>query len=82
MDVSVNQAGKQRAIAQVYYLSAGGMLHRGSNLEDPFIPNQNFCRLEHAPGLHVEETGGVQHNRMRWNRLRLSRRIGGVNQYQ
>jgi hypothetical protein len=80
MDVGVNQAGKQRAIAQVYHLNAGGMLHRSSNLDDAFILHQNFCRLEHAPRPHVEETGCVQNDWMGRRGLRLGRGTGGENQ--
>jgi hypothetical protein len=80
MDVGVNQAWKEGAIAQVYYLSAARMLHRSSELDDAFILDQDFCRLEHAPGPHVEETGCVQNDWMGRSGLRLGRGIGGENQ--
>ena len=82
MDVSVNQAGKQRAIAQIDYLGAGGMFHRRSELDDAFILNQDFCGLEYAAGSHVEETSRVQNDWMGRDRFRLAGGIGGENHYQ
>ena len=62
MDVSVDQAGEQGAVAEVDNIGSGGMLDRGSDLEDAVALNQNFGGRDDLAGLHAEQTGGVEND--------------------
>ena len=62
MDVRIDEAGHQGAIAEVDHFRTGWPLHRRSGFDDPVTLNENLARLHDLAGFNVEETGGVKHH--------------------
>ena len=73
MDVSVDQSGQQRPVAQVDDLRSRGMGHRSAGFGDASAHHQDLARCEHSSGLHVQQACGMQHDRPD-RRLRLGSR--------
>jgi hypothetical protein len=71
VDVRINQAGKQCAIAQVDHVRAGRMLDRSPHFNDTFAVHENLARRDDVSGLHVQQTGGVQDDGLGRGWLRL-----------
>ncbi len=70
VNVRINQAGKQSAVAQINDLRSCRMFDRRAYLDDAFPLHQNFTRLYHPAVLDIKQAGSMQHDGMRRRRLR------------
>jgi hypothetical protein len=74
MDVGIDQAGHQRAIAEVNNLRIGGMLDRCAGFHDALALNENIRGRDEAGVFDIEHVGGVENDRTRFCSLRLRRK--------
>ncbi len=65
MNVSVDEAGKQRSVAEVDDFGVGRARNFGADFLDEVAVDENFARRGDAAGFNVEEAGGVEHDGMR-----------------
>ena len=72
MNVRINQAGHQRAVAQVDDFSSRETPHRGPDLDDTITLHEHFAGLHNAPVLYVQQPRRMQHDCMRRLRLGLT----------
>jgi len=60
VNVSVDQAGEQRGVAQVDDFGALGMVYRRPRGANAIPFDQNFTGLEQGSGIHLEQARGVE----------------------
>ena len=60
--MSVDQAGKQRGVAQIDNLRACGMVHRRADCGDAIALNQNFAGCGDVAGFDVQYARGMEHD--------------------
>jgi hypothetical protein len=76
MDVRVDEAGKQGAVAEVDDFRALRMKDRRADGADAVALDQNFARLKQGSGFHLEQARGVQDDGSRGG---VGRRLRGQN---
>jgi len=62
MDVDVDQAGKQRGVAEVNDLGTLRMLDDGADFDDAIALHENFSGRDNFAGIDFEKTRGVEHD--------------------
>jgi hypothetical protein len=77
VDVSINQAGKKRSIAQIDHFGIRRMLNRGSDFYDALTLKEYFTGLDDLSSLHIEETRCMEDDRMRCRCGGLSNQVHG-----
>jgi len=63
MHVGIDQAGQQRAAAQVDRLGARRVFHRRAYFDDALPFHQDFAGSQKLTAFHVHQTGRVQYHR-------------------
>jgi hypothetical protein len=58
MDVGVNQAGEQSAVAQIDHSGARWMRYRGAGFRDAVSPDEKHAWRDHAARRNIEQAGG------------------------
>jgi hypothetical protein len=64
MNMSVDEPRHESAIAQIDNLGSNGTFNPWSDLYDAISLDENFAWFDQLPRLHVEQPGGMQHDRM------------------
>jgi hypothetical protein len=60
MDVGIDQAGKQGAVAEVDDSGALGMIDRGADGANAIAFDKNFAGPEQGSGINLEQARGVE----------------------
>ena len=64
MDVSVDQAGQERGVAQIDDFGSLLMLYRGADFDDAFVLNKHFAGRDDFAAFDVEEARGMEDDGM------------------
>ncbi|HVI09367.1 MAG TPA: hypothetical protein VND65_13850 [Candidatus Binatia bacterium] len=65
MDVCVDQAWHERAVAEIDDFGARRTLDRWTGFQNPLAFNQNLSGFYDFPGLDIEQARCMEHNGMR-----------------
>jgi len=65
MDVSVDQSGEQRGVAEIDRLCAGRMRDGLADFDDPVALDEDFAGRHEFSGFDVEKASGVEDDRAR-----------------
>jgi len=60
VDVDIDQAGQQSAIAEIDGLRAIGMSDFSAGFDDAISADENFAGAQHPARLHIQQVGGVK----------------------
>ncbi len=62
MDMRVDQAGEQRAVAKIDDLRARGMGDGRAHFDDAFAAHQHFAGRDNAAGFDIDQARGVKYD--------------------
>jgi hypothetical protein len=65
MNVNIDQAGKQSAVAEIGDLGPGRMLYARAHFDNALTPNQDLSRTDQFAAVHVDEMRSMQHHGLR-----------------